>query len=106
MKSLFIRLAACAFIPSAAALPVAARAVELHVMSSGSFTATYKLLGLKFAALSGDTLDSALGPSMGQSSEAIPNRLARGEPADVVIMVSYALDDLIKQGKVRPDSRV
>jgi molybdate transport system substrate-binding protein len=43
---------------------------------------------------------------MGKSPEAIPNRLARGEPADVVIMVGYALDDLIKQGKVIPGSRV
>ncbi len=34
------------------------------------------------------------------------NRLARGEPADVVIMVGFALDELIKQGKVDPASRV
>jgi molybdate transport system substrate-binding protein len=43
---------------------------------------------------------------MGKAPEAIPNRLARGEKADVVIMVGYALDDLIKQGKVIPGSRV
>lgn len=43
---------------------------------------------------------------MGKAPEAIPNRLARGEHADVVIMVGYALDDLIKQGKVDPASRV
>ena len=43
---------------------------------------------------------------MGKSPEAIPNRLERGEPADAVIMVGYALDELIKQGKVMPGSRV
>jgi molybdate transport system substrate-binding protein len=43
---------------------------------------------------------------MGTAPEAIPVRMARGEPVDVVIMVGYALDDLIKQGKVIPDSRV
>ncbi|BBP99003.1 hypothetical protein BSFA1_41320 [Burkholderia sp. SFA1] len=43
---------------------------------------------------------------MGKSPEAIPNRLERGEPADVVIMVGYALDELIKEGKVVPGSRV
>jgi molybdate transport system substrate-binding protein len=43
---------------------------------------------------------------MGTAPEAIPVRVARGEPVDVVIMVGYALDDLIKQGKVIPDSRV
>ncbi|HEX8826982.1 MAG TPA: substrate-binding domain-containing protein, partial [Xanthobacteraceae bacterium] len=103
MKSLFTKLAALSFIAFAG---VAVHAAELHVMSSGGFTAAYKILGPKFAAASGNTLDTALGPSMGQSPEAIPNRLARGEPADVVIMVGYALDDLIKQGKVMPDSRV
>ncbi|AXJ05707.1 molybdenum ABC transporter substrate-binding protein [Pseudomonas fluorescens] len=87
-------------------LNVAAQAEELRVMTSGGFTAAYKILGPKFAANSGNTLDTILGPSMGKAPEAIPNRLARGEQADVVIMVGYALDDLIKQGKVDPASRV
>jgi len=43
---------------------------------------------------------------MGTTYNAIPVRLARGEPADVLIMVGYALGDLIKQGKVEADSRV
>ena len=75
-------------------------------MTSGGFTAAYKLLGPQYAASSGDTLETILGPSMGKAPEAIPNRLARGEHADVVIMVGYALDELIKQGKVDPASRV
>jgi len=88
------------------AFNVAAQAEELRVMTSGGFTAAYKILGPKFAANTGNTLDTVLGPSMGKAPEAIPNRLARGEQADVVIMVGYALDDLIKQGKVDPASRV
>ncbi|MCY0111811.1 substrate-binding domain-containing protein [Pseudomonas monsensis] len=83
-----------------------AHAEQLNVMTSGGFTAAYKILGPKFAAATGNTLDTQLGPSMGKAQEAIPNRLARGEHADVVIMVGYALDDLIKQGKVDPASRV
>lgn len=83
-----------------------AHAEQLNVMTSGGFTAAYKILGPKFAATTGNTLDTQLGPSMGKAPEAIPNRLARGEHADVVIMVGYALDDLIKQGKVDPASRV
>ena len=43
---------------------------------------------------------------MGVTHNAIPVRLERGEAIDVVIMAAPALDDLIKQGKVRPDSRV
>ncbi|MCF4997946.1 extracellular solute-binding protein [Pseudomonas syringae] len=88
------------------ALSTLAQAEELRVMTSGGFTAAYKILGPKFAASSGNTLDTILGPSMGKAPEAIPNRLARGEQADVVIMVGYALDELIKQGKVDPASRV
>ncbi|KAF2394397.1 substrate-binding domain-containing protein [Pseudomonas frederiksbergensis] len=89
-----------------ASLSTVAQAEEIRVMTSGGFTAAYKILGPEFAASTGNTLDTALGPSMGKAPEAIPNRLARGEQADVVIMVGYALDDLIKQGKVDPASRV
>ncbi|KAF1033657.1 MAG: Aconitate isomerase [Pseudomonas sp.] len=83
-----------------------AQAEALKVMTSGGFTAAYKVLGPQYTAQSGDTLETILGPSMGKAPEAIPNRLARGEHADVVIMVGYALDDLIKQGKVDKASRV
>src|SRR5438046_1854793 len=77
-----------------------ALADEVKVMNSGGFTAAYKALGPGFEKATGNTLSTAWGPSMGKSPEAIPNRLARGEHADVVIMVAYALDYLIKQGKV------
>ncbi|MDO4234414.1 substrate-binding domain-containing protein [Pseudomonas sp.] len=102
MKPLFNTLTALVL----AALTLSAQAEELKVMTSGGFTAAYKLLGPQYAKQSGDTLDTVLGPSMGKAPEAIPNRLARGEHADVVIMVGYALDELIKQGKVDPASRV
>ncbi|MGX5795148.1 substrate-binding domain-containing protein [Pseudomonas sp. E2-15] len=102
MKVLFKTLTALAL----GALALTAQAEELKVMTSGGFTAAYKLLGPQYAQHSGDTLDTILGLSMGKAPEAIPNRLARGEHADVVIMVGYALDDLIKQGKVDPASRV
>jgi molybdate transport system substrate-binding protein len=83
----------------------AAGAEQIDVMNSGGFTAAYKALRPKFEAASGHTLNTAWGPSMGKAPEAIPNRLARGEAADVVIMVAYALDELIKQGVVDPASR-
>ncbi len=105
MKNLLLKLCATALVGVCAAA-ANVQAAELHVMSSGGFTAAYKLLGPRFAAQTGNTLDTALGPSMGKSPEAIPNRLARGEPADAVIMVGYALDELIRQGKVIPGSRV
>ncbi|NWE46491.1 substrate-binding domain-containing protein [Pseudomonas gingeri] len=102
MKAVFLKLA----LIGSLALGSVAQAEEIRVMTSGGFTAAYKLLGPKFAADTGNTLDTILGPSMGKAPEAIPNRLERGEKADVLIMVGYALDELIKQGKVVPGSRV
>jgi molybdate transport system substrate-binding protein len=43
---------------------------------------------------------------MGTTTNAIPVRLDRGEPADVLIMVGYALDDLVKNGKAIADSKI
>ncbi|WP_164708777.1 substrate-binding domain-containing protein, partial [Pseudomonas viridiflava] len=99
-RHLTMLFAACA------AFSATAQAEALNEMTSGGFTAAYTLLGPQYTASSGDTLTTILGPSMGKAPEAIPNRLARGEHADVVIMVGYALDELIKQGKVDPASRV
>jgi molybdate transport system substrate-binding protein len=81
-------------------------AVEVHVMNSGGFSAAYRALAPEFEKSTKNTLVTAWGPSMGTTPEAIPNRLARGEPADVLIMVGDALDALIKDGKVVAGSRV
>lgn len=51
-------------------LGMVAHAEELKVMTSGGFTAAYKLLGAQYATQSGDTLDTILGPSMGKAPEA------------------------------------
>lgn len=83
----------------------ALKAETINVMNSGGFSAAYKALLPRYEQASGDTLHTAWGPSMGVAPEAIPVRLSRGEPADVVIMVGYALDKLIEQGVVDPASR-
>lgn len=90
------------------AVPQAANreVTTLHVMTSGGFTAAYRALGPAFTQDTGVGLDTILGPSMGDTPQAIPKRLARHEPADVVIMVGYALDKLIQEGKIVPGSRV
>ncbi len=79
---------------------------ELHVVSSGGFAAAYRTLAPIFERQTGDKLVIGWGPSMGETKDAVPARLARGEDIDVVIMVGYALGDLIKQGKVIPASRI
>ena len=53
-----------------------------------------------FEKKTGHKLISGWGPSMGETPQAIPNRLKRGEPIDVVIMVGDSLDKLVAAGKV------
>ncbi|MGA7073792.1 extracellular solute-binding protein [Bradyrhizobium sp.] len=82
------------------------QAADIHVMISGGFSAAYNALVPEFEKATGNKVVTAYGPSMGTTVNAIPVRLGRGEPADVLILVGYALDDLIKHGKAVPDSRV
>ena len=92
----------------AAALLLAgsASAAEVRVMISGGLTAAFNALVPEFERTTGNKVSTAYGPSMGTTVNAIPVRLERGEPADVLIMVGYALGDLAKDGKVIADSRV
>jgi molybdate transport system substrate-binding protein len=79
---------------------------EVKVMTSGAFTAAYLELVPEFERATKNKLVTTFGGSAGNGPETIPNRLQRGEPADVVIMSAPALDQLIKQGKVVAGSRV
>jgi len=81
-------------------------AADLHVMISAGFYSVYAELGPAFERASGHRLITTRGPSMGDSPEAIPTRLARGEAADVVILDGGSADELAKQGFVRPGSKV
>jgi molybdate transport system substrate-binding protein len=77
-----------------------AAAEQIHVMISGAFSEAYKALVPAYEQQTGDQILSAYGSSMGDTREAIPNRLLRGEPADLVILARTALDTLVNQGKV------
>ena len=83
-----------------------ASAAEVRVMISSGFHGVYAELAPAFERASGHTLVTMRGPSMGDSPEAIPNRLARGEAADVVIMDGKSADELAKRGVARSDSKV
>jgi molybdate transport system substrate-binding protein len=105
MKTLLRRsVILCGVLPLLMA--IAAHAGELRVVSSGGFAAACKTLAPIFERNTGDQLIIEWGPSMGDTPDAVPARLKRGEKIDVVIMVGYALGDLIKQGRVVAESRV
>jgi molybdate transport system substrate-binding protein len=84
----------------------AASAADVQVMISSGFYGVYSELAPAFERASGHHLVTMRGPSMGDSPEAIPTRLARGEAADVVILDGGATDELGKRGLVRADSKV
>jgi molybdate transport system substrate-binding protein len=84
----------------------AALADEIKVMMSGWFAPAYRALGPQFAEETGNTLTTVWGPAAGTAVNAIPVRFARGEWADVLIVVSHALDDQIRAGNVVPGSKV
>ena len=100
------KFAALAVMPLLCALLTVAtvRADEIKVVTSGGFTAAYLELVPEYEGKTNNKLLTEFGPSMGTTHNAIPIRLERGEPIDVVIMAGPALDDLIKQGKVRAGS--
>ena len=82
-----------------------ASAADVRVMISAGFYGVYSELAPAFERASGHHLVTTRGPSMGDSPEAIPARLARGEATDVVILDGGAADELAKRDLVRADSK-
>ena len=84
-----------------------ASAAEIKVMNSGGFTAAYKDLAPGCERTTGNTVATAWGASMGTAPDAIPMRLARGEPADVAHHggAGARSDDHGRQGRARQPRR-
>jgi molybdate transport system substrate-binding protein len=79
---------------------------SLKVMISPGFKAAYEELVPEFERKTGHTIVTVYGASMGNAPDAIPNRLQRGEPADVIILASSALADLSKKDKIISSTQV
>ena len=87
-------------------LPTTLHAADLHVVSSGGFAEAYKALLPDWEKQTGNHVTTEWGPSMGDTPQAVPQRIARGEKIDVVIMVGYALDKMVADGKVAADDAI
>ena len=85
--------------------PVAATPQEIRVVTSGGFTAAYNILAPQFEERTGIRLVTEYGASSGGAPDSIPERLARGERFDLVILSRPSLDRLTARGDVRADSR-
>jgi len=84
----------------------AAAAADIKVMISAGFFKVYAELGPAFEKATGHKLLTTRGPSLGDSPEAIPTRLTRGEQADVLIMDGHGADILETRDLLRPGSRM
>lgn len=89
-------LSACQTLPNKAV----AAPDQLHVLTSGGFSAAFDSLAAQYSAETGTRIVTGHGPSMGDTLNAIPARLSRQEPADVVILARSALDKLAAAGQV------
>jgi molybdate transport system substrate-binding protein len=96
----------CALGVATLSLAGARPAAEVHVMISAGYFAVYSELAPAFERATGHRLVTSRGPSIGDSPEAIPARLTRGEIADVVILDGEAADELGRRGLVRTDTKV
>lgn len=84
---------------------VTLHAAEVRVMTSGGFAAPYLALVDAIERVTGHRIITGT-TSTGIGPDAIPNRIRRGEPVDVVILPDAALAELIEEGHVVAGSRV
>lgn len=86
--------------------PVHARAAEVTVLCSGAFYSAMEALAPAFENATRIKVALVSGSSMGSSPTAIPARLKRDEPADVLMMAAAELDRMIAEGLAKPGGRV
>jgi molybdate transport system substrate-binding protein len=101
-----LRLLVLLMMIGVAGLSEMASAADVHVMVSAGFHSAYSERAPIFERTGGHHLITTRGPPMGDSPEAIPARLVRGEAADIVILDGGDADDLAERGLVRADSKV
>ena len=77
-----------------------ARAEALRVWVSGGMAPAYKVLGPQFEKRTGQKIETVYAVSLGTSPGAMPVRLDRGEPVDVLIMVKDGIAPLVAKGQV------
>jgi molybdate transport system substrate-binding protein len=79
--------------------PVAA-AAQLNVLISGGFSSAYEQLLPEFERMSGIKVATGSGASQGTGPQTIAAQLARGVPADVVILSREGLSELIAANRI------
>src|SRR5580698_9253848 len=73
---------------------------RLNVLISGGFSGAYEQLLPEFTRTSGFKVTTGSGASQGVGPQTIAAQLARGVPADVVILSREGLNDLIAASRI------
>jgi len=89
----------------AAALQTAAPSGEVRVMSAGATAPAYLQIIPRFESAA-KVKAVTLATATGLGAQAIVARVRAGEPVDVVLIASNVMDDLVKDGLIRTDSRI
>src|ERR1700761_9443996 len=100
MKTLLFAVFASQLLGSAAA------ATQLNVLMSGGFGGAYEQLLPEFERISGIKVTTGSGASQGTGPQTIAAQLARGVPADVVILSREGLTELIAANRIAAGSDV
>jgi molybdate transport system substrate-binding protein len=79
---------------------------ELKVIISGGFSGPYEQLVPQFERTTGVTVATGSGSSQGKGPQTIAAQLARGVPADVVILSREGLNELMAARWIAPGSDV
>src|SRR5246500_5286820 len=77
-----------------------AASAQLKVLISGGFSGPYEQLLPEFERTTGIKVTTGSGSSQGTGPQTIGAQLARGVPADVVILSREGLSELIATGKI------
>ena len=84
----------------------AAASAQLNVLMSGGFSGAYEALLPEFERTSGIKVTTGSGASQGTGPQTIAAQLARGVPADVVILSREGLTELIAAKRIAPGTDV
>src|SRR5688572_7957843 len=79
---------------------------ELKVIISGGFSGPYEQLAPQFERTTGIKVATGSGSSQGKGPQTIAAQLARGVPADVVILSREGLTELMAQRRIAPGTDV
>lgn len=103
-RSLLVLLIAIGSIPGWT--PAPARAQEVRILISGALSASFTELVPAIEQKTGNKIVTVFASSEGGGANSIPERLKRGEAADLVVMGRASLDNLLREGKLVRGSEV